>query len=1087
MRIMNKKTVFIKTAKCEEEGSNLSFDLKRALSLIDNKSTLDELTKRAPPSLRDELPGVLDELVNGGFIRDRDNSRPEGKTAGPKITAPKMFVPKPVAPHFGEELDFTGAGGSTHFGTVGSDAKQKAELVARARAELEAAVAAAKAKSNAEAMAKAEAQARLEAEKATRAKAVAEANAAAEALAKQKSQMREQEDIQARAAQDIAARQRAAQSATTQMDATARAKADAEARIRAEIETVVRAKQNAELQAKRDIEAVQQKAEQESELIKAALMAAAKAKEAAEAEATRAAKAREEAEAEAARARAELEEVKARIEAEAKSKIEAEAARIKAEQQAAAQARAEAEAKAKAKAKAEAEAIARAAAESRAKAEAEAKAKAKAEAEARAKAEAEAKAKAEAEARAKAEMLARLRAEAEAKAKVEAEAKAQAEAAAKAQAEAAAKAKAEAATKAKAEAAASLRAEAEARAKAEAEARVKAEAEARARTEAQARVKAESETSNMDPVARARAEKDRAAEEEAAMLLAEYAHLFVDSKPKRDGAAKPASTPTPQPAPTPASAPAQVAPAPIAPAPVAPKPASAPAAFEIKLDSFIDASAARTGIDAGAKARQEESQQRSVAEMARLKSEAVTGRQQAEADARKQEEEKALAEEQAKAWAEAEQRAQTQARIEAAQVAQQAVMSQAKSTMKSAPRARRQPLPVAKISFGLIFLALLTGIALPYFYPMQEFVAPIEQLLSAQLKQPVHIGGLSAASLPPRLKMREVTIGKSQQVKIGEAELEFELLTLISDIKVIGSAELRNISIDGSQLDTQMASLKSLGGDRQFPVRHLELKNLKVVTDEIAVPGLSGIADIDEQGKFSRVSLHSEDNKFGIDLQPENGRWQLNLSLRETSLPFLPDIVFSDLSAKGELGDGEINFTNMDAHIFDGILLGSAKLKWNKGWLLQGQLEAKLFVLKNMFPKYGIEGEMYGQGTFSFSSAKLARLGDSPHLDASFTAKRGVISAIDLVETARLGSREHLVGGRTYFDDLIGTVQLDNHITHFRQMRVVSNMLSAKGSFDVLQDNKLSGNFNTEIKMRDGDSILTLYGTLAEPKLRAGR
>jgi hypothetical protein len=39
----------------------------------------------------------------------------------------------------------------------------------------------------------------------------------------------------------------------------------------------------------------------------------------------------------------------------------------------------------------------------------------------------------------------------------------------------------------------------------------------------------------------------------------------------------------------------------------------------------------------------------------------------------------------------------------------------------------------------------------------------------------------------------------------------------------------------------------------------------------------------------------------------------------------------------------------------------------------------------------------------------------------------------------------------------------------------------------VLQDNKLSGNFNTEIKMRDGDSILTLYGTLAEPKLRAGR
>jgi hypothetical protein len=48
-------------------------------------------------------------------------------------------------------------------------------------------------------------------------------------------------------------------------------------------------------------------------------------------------------------------------------------------------------------------------------------------------------------------------------------------------------------------------------------------------------------------------------------------------------------------------------------------------------------------------------------------------------------------------------------------------------------------------------------------------------------------------------------------------------------------------------------------------------------------------------------------------------------------------------------------------------------------------------------------------------------------------------------------------------------------------------MLNAGGSFDVSPGNQLSGNFNAEIKMRAGNNLLTLYGTLAEPKLRAGR
>jgi uncharacterized protein involved in outer membrane biogenesis len=260
---------------------------------------------------------------------------------------------------------------------------------------------------------------------------------------------------------------------------------------------------------------------------------------------------------------------------------------------------------------------------------------------------------------------------------------------------------------------------------------------------------------------------------------------------------------------------------------------------------------------------------------------------------------------------------------------------------------------------------------------------------------------------------------------------------------------------------------------------------LKIVTDEIALPVFSGIADINAQGAFSRVALHTVDEKLDIDLQSSAGRWQLGLNLKESSLFFLPGVVFSDLSAKGDLADGEVNFTELDAHIFNGILRGSAKLNWRKGWQLQGQLEAKTFELNKMFPKYAIEGDMYGEGTFSFTGAKISQLDDAPHLDGSFSVKGGTINGFDMVETARLHSREHMVGGRTHFDDLIGLVQFDNGVTRFRQVKIASNALSASGQFDVSSSNQLGGNFNAEIKMRSGNNALTLFGTITEPKLRA--
>jgi uncharacterized protein involved in outer membrane biogenesis len=415
--------------------------------------------------------------------------------------------------------------------------------------------------------------------------------------------------------------------------------------------------------------------------------------------------------------------------------------------------------------------------------------------------------------------------------------------------------------------------------------------------------------------------------------------------------------------------------------------------------------------------------------------------------------------------------------------AQHAVPSKSKPAKKSLSKARHKPLPVGKIFMGLVVLSVVAIFVLPLVWPLQEFIAPIEQRISAQLKQPVKIGGMSAAFLPmPIVELQGMSIGTEEAIKISTISIHLDPLTLLSEQKAISNIEFKGVSADGRRLDQLVTALNGLGGDAQFPIRHLTIQNLVVNTEGIALPSLKGSADI-TQGQFTRVVLHSDDEKFNVEVVPVENHWQISFGVKERALPLLPDMIFSDFTAKGLLSDGEVDFSEIDAHAYGGILSGKGKLNWRKGWQLQGRMQAKTMELEKMYPQFGLAGEVFAEGSFAMQGAKLAQLGDAPKLDGSFSANKGVINGMDMVETARLSSHEHLPGGRTHFDVLTGAVQLENHIRRFRQVKISSGMLNATGSFEISATGQLSGNFNSEIKMRAGNNALGLSGTLNEPKL----
>ncbi|MDO8369548.1 MAG: hypothetical protein Q7S71_02340, partial [Candidatus Nitrotoga sp.] len=164
---MNIKIIFIKTSKGEDESkritNHLSSDIKRALGLIDNKSTVKELMKRAAPSLRESLGDMLQELIDGGFIQDKDKVNSVVKMAIPRMPIQKNVRPSPKLEGLGERqahISLMRVSATEVLAAEEDDAEQEAT---RIRSEQEAAQARAKVEAEAKAHADAEAS-RLRAE-----------------------------------------------------------------------------------------------------------------------------------------------------------------------------------------------------------------------------------------------------------------------------------------------------------------------------------------------------------------------------------------------------------------------------------------------------------------------------------------------------------------------------------------------------------------------------------------------------------------------------------------------------------------------------------------------------------------------------------------------------------------------------------------------------------------------------------------------------------------------------------------------------------------------------------------------------------
>jgi predicted regulator of Ras-like GTPase activity (Roadblock/LC7/MglB family) len=236
---VDNNTVFYLSAKGEREQTSttgqLSGDMKRVLTLVDDHSTVAELQKRAAVSLRDNLAAILGELESGGFIHDKAHAG-----GGLKGAIPKMIVAtKEAMGNIKSAFDSRQPGSKVADGTAkagaGADARNTTQgpgverrgtgrADSHARAEMEAAKALAEA--DAWNRAEAEAERLRSAHEQAQARAKAEQDATAAELRKAKSEL---EAARAKLEAEVKARAQAEMARLVAEREAARVKANSDA------------------------------------------------------------------------------------------------------------------------------------------------------------------------------------------------------------------------------------------------------------------------------------------------------------------------------------------------------------------------------------------------------------------------------------------------------------------------------------------------------------------------------------------------------------------------------------------------------------------------------------------------------------------------------------------------------------------------------------------------------------------------------------------------------------------------------------------------------------------------------------------
>ncbi len=384
---------------------------------------------------------------------------------------------------------------------------------------------------------------------------------------------------------------------------------------------------------------------------------------------------------------------------------------------------------------------------------------------------------------------------------------------------------------------------------------------------------------------------------------------------------------------------------------------------------------------------------------------------------------------------------------------------------------RKQPTQWGKPVAIFLFLTLVIGAGVANFVPLDT--AEYEKVASEAVGAPVKIGSARMWVLTGvQLRFERVTVGDA--VKIEEIRAVPEFASLLGDDKVFTRLEFNRAVVQQAVLGDALFGAMKQG---RLQVARVVAKNARF-EGPLALPPMDIDASVGTGGNILSVKLSGE--RVNGLLTPRAQNIGFEVTMGSLDVPFVDKLSLVEFGMKGSADRAGVTLTAFDGRLYDGTVVGKARIEWGAQWSVQGEIQGRTMNAAVFSPQMVSEGRFDGKGRFAMSGAEPAKLYETARLDGEFTVTKGALSSFDLSRALQSASAQ--ASGRTPFSELEGRLSLSGGALAFRDLKLTSGLLNARGALDVDAKGGLSGRIDAELRNLRG----TFYigGKLSDPQLR---
>ncbi len=397
-----------------------------------------------------------------------------------------------------------------------------------------------------------------------------------------------------------------------------------------------------------------------------------------------------------------------------------------------------------------------------------------------------------------------------------------------------------------------------------------------------------------------------------------------------------------------------------------------------------------------------------------------------------------------------------------------------------------------RILIALAVLLVIAG-ALPFFISLNDYIPRIEKEVSARLKEPVSIRSIKFAALPlPHVTVDGITVGNTDDIKLGKVMVTPDLFSLLQATRVIRSIEIDSLVLTRKAINKIPAWAKPDAANSppsQVRVESIRLDNAVVRFDKTGFGPFDARVRLDSNGEPEDASIATQDGKFKALVTPDKSRYLIDASAKSWTLPVGPALVFDALIIKGVATLNDADLGEVSAKLYGGTAIGKTTISWRKALQLGGNLDISHVELQHvasmLSPGAHVRGKLSAKPVFSASAASADQLMNALRLETLFDVQNGALHGVDIQKAATNLIKQGTTGGETGFERLSGHLVMEHGSYRFTQLKIASGALAADGNVSISPKMELSGRLNAQVKAMgtSGSVPLNVGGTVDAPLL----